>query len=170
MSMAFDVEGYLAEGGSGVCVEVCTLLMGDSRGFLDGFYSTYLAVSSHDGDDDGLVGDEFLEFVEENDAVVVDGCLLVLPTASGEFLADVDGAYVLDGAGDDSVALVLVAVRSADDGEVRCLCGGGGEEYLGGLGVDERCDLLSCFVDRLKRLEALAVEAARVADVFREIG
>jgi len=68
-------------------------------------------------------------------------------------LAGVEDRLVLDRAGDDVVALVLVELDHALDGEVVGLGGAAGEDDLLRLGVDQAGDLLAPRLGRLLRLQ-----------------
>ena len=78
---------------------------------------------------------------------------------------------MLDRGGDDVVALVLVELDHALDGEVVGLGGAAGEDDLLRLGVDQAGDPLAPRLGRLLRLPAVAVApAGRVTEGLGEIG
>ena len=94
-----------------------------------------------------------------------------LEAVLGQVLDRVHDRGVLDGGDDEVVALAVVGVGEALDGEVGRLGAAGGEdEVLLALGVDHGGELLAGFLKTLAHLEAVAVEAGGRAVGLAEVG
>src|SRR5574341_2028087 len=129
-----------------------------------------LVVHHHDRDEDRVRADGGLDLVEADDAVVFHAQIGDLETLSFELAAGVEHGLVLGLLRDDVLALGLVELRRALDREVVALGRAGSPDDFLRIRMNERSDVAARLLDRLLRLPAERVRAARgVAEEFREV-
>jgi len=166
-----DVDGDLADGLRGVGVEDDPLLLGelaDGRDVLDG---ADLVVGEHHGDQDRLVRERLADLLDVDDPVGLHGHVRHLEPLPLEALERVDARALLDDGGDDVVALLLVHLGHALEGEVDRLGAARGEDELLRIArADQRGDLGARGVDRALRLPSeRMVAAGRVPELLGEV-
>ena len=129
-----------------------------------------LVVGRHDRHEDGLVGDGRAQLVEPDEPVRVDAEPRDPPPVALELLERIEHRLVLGRHRDDVIAAVAAGVRRALDRQVVRFGGAAREHDLAGRRADERRDLGAGTNDRLVRMPAVRVLAARrIAEVFGEV-
>ncbi len=124
------VEGHVPDGLHGVGVEEHIALPADGADLGHGLDGPDLVVGVHDRDQDGLVGDRLADIVRVDEAVGVDGQIGNLDASLLEELGGVQHRVVLDGGGDDVVALLLAGKADPKQGLVVGLGSAAGEDDL----------------------------------------
>src|SRR5271155_1773174 len=146
--LTFDVNRNFAHRLSPVSVEDDTFLVRDPANFGDWMDRSNLIVSVHDRDQDSLVRNRLAHVVWVNHPVLVyleisDRRLaLALQRA-----ATIEDCLMLSDAGDNVIALVLVEVEHALDGEIIGFGRTAGKDDLLGFGVDQVCNLITRLVN-----------------------
>ena len=77
---------------------------------------------------------------------------------------------MLDGGGDEVLALGGVGLHDALERPVIALRAAGGEEDFAGLGADDAGELLTGFLDGVGRAAGEAVRAGRVGELVKHVG
>ena len=170
-TVAFDVDRNLAYRLHRVAVKDDPAFLGDAPDLADRMNRPDLVVGVHDRDQHGLVGDRVAHRVGIDHPVLVHRQVghgrLARPFQRA---ATVEHRLVLGDAGDDVVALVLVELDNPLDRLVVGLGRAAGENYLLGLRIDQRGDLVARLVDRFLGFPAEAMVAAGgVAELLREV-
>ena len=128
-------------------------------------------VGVHDGDQNGFRADGGFQLIRVDPAVFLHRQIGDFVAVFFEALAGVEDSLVLDGLGDDVIALFAVHFRDALDHQVVGFGGAAGENDLFRRGVDQRSDLLARGFDGFFAGPAEAVIAAGgVAKLLGEIG
>ena len=96
-----------------------------------------------------------LEHVEVDQTVVLHIQIRDFEAFAFEFAAGVEHGLVLGLHRDDVLALALVEVRRALDGQVVRLRGARGPDDFARIGIDQRGDVLARFFDRTFRVPAI---------------
>ncbi len=151
------VDSLLPGALRGIRVEEHSVLMADRSEGLQILHRPDLVVHVHDAHKEGVRPDGLLHVLRVEDsggARIEPRYLKALPL---EEVGRVKDGLVLERVHDDVLLLPLVRERSALEGQVVALRGAGGEDYLAGVGVDERGDIVSRLVDGLGGLPAVAV-------------
>ena len=135
-------------------------LPGDPPDLGDGLDRPHLVVGVHDGDEGGPVGDGPSHVVGIHAAVRVHGQVGHLETeALLQLVAGVEDSVVLDGRGDDVVALVALAKGDAPEGQVIALRATTGEDNFPLFCSQDLGHRRPGLVQGLERLAAQAVDA-----------
>ena len=171
-SRRFDVHRNLPDRLRRVGVEDDPLVLGqlsNRRHVLD---RADLVVREHDRDEDRLVRDRLANRVELHQTVRPHGHVRRLEALPLQALTDVQARPLLDGGGDDVVALFPVHLGDALDREIDRLGPPGSEDdFLGIPGADDLRDLIPRAVDGVLGLPAeRVVPARRVAELLGEVG
>jgi hypothetical protein len=112
-----------------------------------------------------------LELLEVDQAVLLRVEVGHLEALALELAHGVEHRLVLGLHGDEVLALALVEVRRALDGEVVRFGGAGGPDDFLGVGIDQRGDLFARLLDRLLGLPAVGMRArGRVAEMLGQPG
>ena len=148
-------------------MEEDTLFADDPGDFIDGREDAGLVVCPHDGDDGGIGANGFLEGAEIDLAGGIHREPCDLDAAFGKGLAVFHDGAVLDGGGDDVLA-VAVQHQSGVDGGVGGFGAATGEDDFARLAAEQRGDAFAGFVHRFGDLRAEAVRAGGVAVEFGE--
>ena len=130
-----------------------------------------LVVHEHHRNHDGVGADRRLQHLEVDQAVLLNVEIGRLEALALEFAHRVEHGLVLGLHRDDVLALALVEMRRALDGEVVRFGRTRGPDDLLGVGIDQCGDLFARILDRLLGFPAVGVRAARrVAEVLGQPG
>ena len=118
-----------------------------------------LIVDLHEADEHGVGADRSCERLGRDPSGTIrrqirHGIAFFFQVAAG-----IEHRTMLDAGRDDVPAAVGVGARDAQDREVVRLRGAGGEDDLGGLGADQRCDFIARALDARLRAPAKLVSA-----------
>ena len=164
------VERHLADALHGVDVEQHTFFPRHLAELGDGLDRADLVVRQHHGDKDGLVRDRLAQLLRGDPAELVRRQVVDLETLPLEPLGGIQRRLVLGADRDDVIALFLVELSGALQGQVDALGGARGEDQLLLVAADQRRDLLAGPVHRLFGLPPERVAArSRVAELGREV-
>src|SRR6266568_61370 len=164
-----QVDGNLSGGLHRVAVKDDAFGPADLADLGDRLDHADLVVHHHHRHEDGIGAEGRLEFVQVEQAV-----LLRIEVGRHEALAlelahRVEHRLVLGLHRDDVLALALVEIRRALDGEVVAFGRARGPDDLLGIGVQQRGDVLARFLDRFLRFPAERMRAARrIAELLGE--
>src|SRR2546427_2473207 len=129
-----------------------------------------LVIHHHDRSQDGVRTDRRLEFLQADDAVFLDLEVGGLEPLALELADRVQHRLVLGLLRDDVLALGLVEVGRALDGEIVALGRARRPHDLLRVGVEQRSDMAARLLDRRLGLPAESVRAARgIAEILREV-
>src|SRR5665213_1171134 len=143
-TIAIDINRNFANGLDSVAMEYDALFLGDTTDFGHRMNRADLVVGIHQRDQNGLVGNRRADCVRVNHAVLIDRQISDDRLAGAlERTATVENRLMLGYTRDDVVALVLVKIDDALDGEVVGLGRAAGENDFLGLGVDQRRNLIA---------------------------
>src|SRR5580704_3685837 len=166
-----DVHRNLADSLHAVGGKENAMFLGDFADFGDGINDADFVVGVHDGDEDGGRADGGFQLIQVDAPILLHRQIGDFEAVFFEALAGVEDSFVLDGLGDDVVALFAEHFRDALDHQVVGFGCAAGENDLFRRGVDQRSDLLARGFNGLFAGPAEAVVAARgVSELFREIG
>ena len=146
-------------------------LVAQRANLANGLQRANLVVGGHDRHQDGLVIHGALQVVEIDAAVLLHRQVGDAESVLLQALAGVEHRFVLDGLGDDVIALFLVHLGDALDGKVVALGGAGGkDDFLRGR-ADQLGDAFARLLHRLLgHPSKLMVAAGSVAEVLGEVG
>ncbi len=164
------VHGDCTDGLHCVRVEQHMVRMGDLGDFLNGFDGADFVVGGHDGNQDGFVGNGRFHIGWIDQAVRVHGHIGDFKPLLFQPFAGVQDGVVLDGGGDDVVALLAVGKGHALERPVIAFAAAGGEVHFFGVAVQRGRYLLAGGVERLARIQTGGMNAVGVAVAFRKIG
>ncbi len=167
---SFDVERHLAGRLHRVAVEEHAGLARDLADLGDGLDGAHLVVAVHDRDQDGVGPDGLAHVLGIHQAAAVHRDLGELPAALLQILHGLEHRVVLDGGGDEVLALLLLRVGSAEDGPVVGLGAAAGEVDLVRFGADDAGDGLPGLLHGARRTQSQAVDGRRVAVILGEVG
>ena len=151
-------------------MEVHPPLFGDCAYLPYRLDRAYLVVGVHDGDKDSVVGYRRLHVSRVNHAIPVHGKIGHPETALLQEMQRLQYGMVLNGAGDDVLALLFQGEGHAFDSQVVCLGPPAGEDDFLRPRVDESCDTLPCSLHGHLGILPEIVNAGRVPIRFGEIG
>ncbi len=138
-----DVDRNLAHGLNAIYGEEDTMFLGNLADFRDGIDHANFVVGVHDGDQDRCRPDGCFQIVEAHPAVTLNGQIGDFEAVLLEVLAGVEYGLVLDGLGDDVIALFAKHFRDALDHQVVGFGCAASEDDFFRRGVDERSNLLA---------------------------
>src|SRR5712671_1697342 len=166
-----QVDGDLSRGLDRVAVEDDALRAADLADLGDRLDHADLVVDHHHRDEDGIGAQRRLEFLQVEQPVLLRVEIGRFEPLALELAHGIEHRLVLGLHRDDVLALALVEIRRALDGEVVALGGAGSPDDLLWVGVEERRDVRARLLHRLLRLPAERVRAARrVAELLGQEG
>ena len=166
-----EVDGNLAGGLGRVHMEDHALAAADFAQLSDVLDHADFVVHEHDRGQDGVRADGRLELIDVEQAVGFRCKIGNLEALALQFAAGIEHGLVLGLHGDDVLALALVEVGGALDGQVVGFCGAGGPDDFLGIGIDQRGHLLARVFHRFFRFPAERVGTrSGVAEMFGEVG
>ena len=121
------------------------MLFGDGSDFLDRLDGTDLVVCKHNGDQDGLWCDRFLQFIKADDTVLIYIEVCDLCASFFEVFTCMKDRMMLDLGCDDVVSFGFVCFKSSFECPVVSLASACCEVDFFFLCVQNICDLLSSF-------------------------
>src|SRR6267378_1614304 len=147
------------------------VFLGNLADFRHGIDDANLVVGIHDGDENCFRRDGFTHVFRVDAAIALYRQVGDFVAVLFEALAGVEYSFVLNGLGDDMVALFAVHFRDALDHQVVGLGRTAGKDDFLGRGADQRSDLGARVLHRFFAGPAERVIAAcGVAELLREIG
>ena len=144
--------------------------MGQPADFLNGLDGADFIVGGHDGDQDGLVRNGLLHILYPHAAKLVHRQVSHLKALLFQPGAGMQHRVMLDGAGDDVVALIPSGEGRALDGPVVALGAAGSEVDFLGLGADGPSHLPAGGIHGAAGVAAGGVDAGGVAEALGKVG
>ena len=146
------------------------MFLGDFANFRNRVDHANFVIGVHDGDQNCGRANGCFQLIQIDAAILLHRQIGDFKTVFFQALAGVQHGLVLDGLGDDVIALFAVHFRDALDHQVVGFGGAAGENDFFRRGADQRSDLLTRGFHRFFAGPAKAVIAAGgVAKFFREI-
>src|SRR5579864_784644 len=154
------VHGNFAHGLHAVHGEENAVFFGDFANFGDWVDHPDFVVRIHDGNQDSGRPDSGFQLIQADSAVLLHWQIGDFKTLFFEALTGVQDGFVLDGLGDDVIALFAEHLRDALDHQVVGFGCAAGEDDFFGRRTDQRGDLLTSGLDGFFAGPAEAVVAA----------
>src|SRR5881396_295910 len=146
------------------------MLLGNLADFSDGVNYANFIVGVHDGDQNRRGLNRGLQIVQAHAAVALDRQIRNFKTVLFQVLAGIKHSLVLDGLGDDVVALFAEHFRDALDHQIVGLSRAAREDDFLWRGIDQRSDLLARGLHGLlARPAKRMVAAGSIAEFLGEI-
>ena len=162
-----EIDLYLAGGLRCIDVKDHTLFAADLADLCNRLHHSDFVIHKHHRHHDGVRTDRRLQHLEVDQAVFLDVEISGFEALAFEFAHGVEHRLVLGLQRDQVLALALIEVGCALDGEVvRFGCTRRPDDFLG-ISVDQCRDLLARVLDRLLGIPAVGMRAAgRVAEML----
>src|ERR1700722_9916064 len=154
------VDRNLAHGLHAIDREENAVFLGNFADFGDRVDHANFIVGVHDGDQDGSRADGGFQFIQVDSTVLLDRQIGNFKAFFFQALAGVQDRFVLDGLGNDVIALFAEHLRDALDHQVVGFGRAAGKDDFFGRGTDQRSNLLTRGFDRFFASPAEAVIAA----------
>src|SRR5471032_1151278 len=165
-----QVDDHFAGRLRGVAVEDDALRAAQFADRVDRLDHADLVIDQHDGDQDGIRTDGGGQLFDGDQAIVLRFQVGRVEADAFQFAHRVEYRFVLGLDGDDVLALGLVELRRAFDGQVVALGGAGGPDDFARVGVDEGGDVAARFFNSFFSGPAVHMAARRrIAELLAQI-